>query len=183
MTDTPQSLQDEFVNTAFLDTSSPHDGAVFFSGPKAKRKAVRLAKTDPDNYKTVVNTPALKAFNAYQPHYFGKNASFSLQEAYFIGDCISEYFASNATGTVHVYLDGVKPHGTFNRVELPELLENPDVTGFLVYDLSPEGGLSPDGEAMTKEKLQSYVKSCTDRRSFRGIGQSLGESLTPVDLG
>lgn len=174
MTTAPISLQDEFIKTAFMDTSSPHDGAVFFSGPKAKRKAKKLSSTSED-YQTVIDTPALKEFNKYQKHYFGPDADISLQDAYFIGDCISEYFAKNATGTVRIFLDGVKPHGTFNRAEMPELTTNDKIDKFLVYDAAPfDKNTEPFSEMeMTHEELKEYVAHKVEKIPPRAIGQSL----------
>lgn len=171
----PITLQDEFINTAFEDASSPHNGAIFFSGPKAKRKACKMSRSNLEKYRTVVDTVALQKFNKFQPHYFGKKATFSLQEAYFIGDCISESFANNASGSVRVYLDGVKPHGTFNRVEIATLLKNDKITDFLVYDASPRNNkIQPFEEMrMSKDELRNYIDQTIKIVPFRDIGQSL----------
>lgn len=132
-----QSLHEKFLEIALLDTSSPHNGAIFFSGPAAKKEAKKVAEKSNGTMKTVIDTPALKEFCEHQSYYFGKNSELSLEEGYFIGDCISERFAQDASGTVKVFLDGIKPHGTFNRAEVPALLNNPKVDKFLVYDTTP----------------------------------------------
>ena len=171
--DTRDSIVDNFLDIATMDVSSPHDGAVFFSGPKAKRKAKKLARQSDGEMMTVIDTPALTEFVKNQRHYFGKDAKMSLQEGYLVGDWISERFSEQATGTVRVYLDGVKPHGTFNRAEVPALLDNPNVDKFLVYDAQPTvRGVQPFQEMeLNKEDFETYILRKIECMPDRRIGQ------------
>jgi hypothetical protein len=178
-TTAPISLQEAFIKTAFKDTSSPENKAVFFSGPKAKRKMAKLCSKS-DGFANVCQSEALGAFNEYQSFAFGKNATISLQDYYFIGDCISEAFADNASGTVRIYLDGVKGDGTFNRAEIPALLKNDKVTDFLVYDAMPkQSGIEPFEEIqMNKEELRDYIDRSIVGQVSRGIHQSNNQTST-----
>ena len=168
-----QTLQDEFINAALLDTSSPRNGAIFFSGPKAKRQAKKVVSGSNGEKKTVIETDALKEFNNQQSLYFGKDAIFSIDEAYFIGDCISEGFARDASGTVDVYIDGIKPHGTFARAEFPALLDNLDVDSFVVYDYASLKGQSNSvlqGLPMTKDEFACYITDKISGLADRRLG-------------
>lgn len=173
MSERDKTLQDKFVNIAFMDCSSPPDSAIFFSGPRAKRAAKADVARSGGERKTVLETEALNEFNKWQPLYFGQNAKFSISEAYFIGDCISESFARQASGKVTIYLDGIKPHGTFARAELPTLLSNPAITQFVVHDFGKvdlRAGQQPAGIVMDKEQLQSYINRHTEGMPDRRLG-------------
>ncbi len=171
---TRESLQEKFLDIALMDTSSPVDGAVFFSGPKAKRKAGKMVKQSGGDMKTVIDTPALKEFVKNQSHYFGKNSLLSLEEGYAVGDWISERFAENAKGNVHICIDGVKPHGTFNRAEVPALLDNPDLDKFYVYDSQPSvRGVQPfEQMEFNREDFQTYLERKLIGRVDRRLDQS-----------
>lgn len=179
------SLHEKFLEIALMDTSSPHDGAIFFSGPAAKKEAKKLAEKSNGTMKTVIDTPALKEFSQHQSYYFGKNAELSLEEGYFIGDCISEKFAQDASGTVRVFLDGIKPHGTFNRAEVPALLKNPNVDRFLVYDTTPSIHDITRFQEMefNKADFATYIErklvGLTDRRLGNKKETSLPSKSTP----
>lgn len=167
-----------FLEIALMDASSPHDGAVFFSGPGAKRKAKQICDKSDGAMKTVIETPALKEFVKHQSHYFGRNATMSLQEGYTVGDWISERFAAEASGTVRVYLDGIKPHGTFNRAEVPALLANPKIDRFLVYDSRPSlRDVEPYQEMeFNREDFETYIE-----RKLIGVpDRRMSDNHTPV---
>lgn len=162
---TRKEMQDSFLSVALLDASSPPDGAIFFSGPRAKRAAKQAVTRSDGKLQTVLDTEALSEFNKWQPLYFGKDAKFSIAEAYFIGDCISESFARNASGAVTIYLDGIKPHGTFARAELPTLLQNPNVEKFIVHDygtVDMRSAQAPTPVEMDKQKLAQYIQNRID---------------------
>lgn len=171
---TRETLQEKFLDIALMDTSSPVDGAVFFSGPKAKRKAGKMVKQSDGDMKTVIDTPALKEFVKNQSHYFGKDSLLSLEEGYAVGDWISERFAENAKGDVHICIDGVKPHGTFNRAEVPALLDNPDLDKFYVYDSQPSvRGVQPfEQMEFNREDFQTYLERKLIGRVDRRLDQS-----------
>lgn len=171
-------LQNMFLEIALMDASSPRDGAVFFSGPTAKRKAKQMCDKSDGGMKTVIETPALREFVQHQCHYFGKNAKLSLQEGYAVGDWISERFAAEASGTVRVFLDGIKPHGTFNRAEVPALLANPKVDRFLVYDARPSLRDVGPFEAMefNREDFATYI----ERKLIGQMDRRMSDNHTPV---
>jgi len=171
---TRETLQEKFLDIALMDTSSPVDGAVFFSGPKAKRKAGKMVRQSDGDMKTVIDTPALKEFVKNQSHYFGKDSLLSLEEGYAVGDWISERFAENAKGNVHICIDGVKPHGTFNRAEVPALLDNPDLDKFYVYDSQPSvRGVQPfEPMEFNRQDFQTYLERKLIGRVDRRLDQS-----------
>ncbi|MCB1593225.1 MAG: hypothetical protein KDI90_12320 [Alphaproteobacteria bacterium] len=175
---TREQLQEMFLDIALMDASSPHDGAVFFSGPGAKRRAKKLCDKSDGAMKTVIDTPALKEFVRHQSHYFGRDSKLTLQEGYTVGDWISERFAAEASGTVRVFLDGIKPHGTFNRAEVPALLENEDIDRFLVYDSKPTlRGIEPYEEMeFNRADFETYIE-----RKLVGIpDRRMSEKHTPL---
>ena len=149
-------LMDEFLKTAGMDTSSPENGAVFFSGPKAKRLARKMCNSG--EFVNVMQTQALTEFNKWQRHCYGDDGFISLQDYYTVGDWISEKFANEAVGAVTVCLDGIKPHGTFARAEIHVLFRNDNVTHFVVYDYSGADG-KPEPVEMSKSDFADYVKA------------------------
>ena len=152
---TTVNLVDDFLRTVTLDTSSPENGAVFFSGAKAKRAAKKACKSS--DFKNVTQTEALEEFNKWQKHCYGSDGFLSLQDYFAVGDWISEKFAQDASGSVAVYLDGVKPHGTFARAEIPALIANDKVTDFTVYDFAGSEG-KPEPVSMSKSEFGQYMK-------------------------
>jgi hypothetical protein len=169
------------LDTASLDTSSPQDGAVFFSGARAKRAAKKLAGSKNNDFKTVIDTDALKAFNTMQSHYFGRNASVSVEEAYFVGDCISENFAGNATGSIRVYLDGIKPHGTFARCEVPQLIQNTNITEFVIYDydgVDLAAGQKVEPITLDCNEFKAYIECKLAGKCDRRLGNQAQASVT-----
>ena len=172
--ETRESIIDNFFEIAMMDVSSPHDGAVFFSGPKAKRNATKLAAKSHGEKMTVIDTPALTEFVKHQRHYFGRDAKMTLEEGYTIGDWISERFAEQVSGEVRVYLDGVKPHGTFNRAEVPALLENDKIDRFLVYDSQPSiRDVGPFEEIeLNRDDFKSYIERKVECVPDRRIGRN-----------
>lgn len=181
--------KEALINTAFMDTASPTDGAIFFSGPKAKRLVKQLVKSSDGAMVSVLDTPALQEFNQYQHLYFGKNAVMSIEEGYEVGRWISEKFASEASGNVTIVIDGkVKPHGTFNVAEFSVLLKNPNVTGFTVIDydtIKGQHNAQPERIPMNKEDCKAYVEKklagVADRRQGQRItADNRGIGLHPA---
>lgn len=156
MSETRRRLMDEFLKTTEMDTSSPENGAVFFSGPKAKRLAKKMSKNG--DFVNVTQTQALTEFNKWQRHCYGDDGFISIQDYYAVGDWISEKFANEATGVVTVCLDGIKPHGTFARAEIPALFMNDNVTHFVVYDYAGADG-KPEPVEMSKSDFADYVNA------------------------
>lgn len=144
----------------YQDASSPTGKAVFFSGAAEKRQAAEFCRKNP-GYKHVCMTDALQAFDRLE--LFKNMPPLTIGEIYDIGDMISERFASEASGNVTAFIGPkCKPHGTFLRVELPALLNNPGVTTI---------------NGNPKEDYAYLLQRDGGRR--REIGASVAPPLTP----
>ena len=97
---------------------------VFWSGPgnqdAAREFAERTGRT------TLEMTPEGKAIEQL-------TKDMPWEEAKPIWEKASRDFACGASGCVHAFVDGARPEGVWNRIELPALRENPNVTGITYY--------------------------------------------------
>jgi RHS repeat-associated protein len=72
---------------------------------------------------------------------FGQNSPLSLYEAMEVWELASRQFAIGARGQVRAVVGTIRPSSVFNRIELPELLYNPNVWGIDILFLHPGVGL------------------------------------------
>jgi len=112
-----------------LDTTTPPNGAVFWSGDAGRMAAEASGKVTLN----VTQGGKFAIANA------GKKAFWHDQKTYYVA--LSEGMARNASGEVHAYLtNGIKPGTIFNDFELPLLKANPKVTRIVIHVPDGRGG-------------------------------------------
>src|SRR3990167_4452612 len=105
----------------FLDISTHADEATFWSGKGNRQLAESFA--DLLVKRTIEMTSGgkyLESLNLF--------TKFSYEQARVPWERLSERFARNASGEVYAFVTGSTPGSVFRTVELPALIENPDVT-------------------------------------------------------
>lgn len=98
---------------------------VFFSNQRNRKAAVDFCNKNP-GYITVLHTEMHKALERLD--LFGKDSTFSIEQAVDILAIVSARFAKHAAGNIIAFTDKVSDRSTFFTVELPILLNNENVT-------------------------------------------------------
>ncbi len=114
----------EIAMNASVDVDA--DRAVFFSGQKNRREAMRFCREHQDEgFSTLLNTDAHREL-AEIP-IFGKNSPFSVEEAVDLTAIASARYAQGVEGEVQVFSHKVSERSIFYTIELPALLLNEKV--------------------------------------------------------
>jgi RHS repeat-associated protein len=109
-----------------LDFSTPHNKAVFYSGPGQYEKAAAFAKRTngmtiemTDGGKRLLSDPLFQLLSPEQQYKVWEKASVS--------------FASKASGKIDAFIEGARPNRTFRMREEPKLKENKNVNKYIYH--------------------------------------------------
>lgn len=106
-----------------LDISTPLHGAVFYSGPGKRARAVAFARKT--GRKTIEDTPGGAWLD--QQGLFSPSSPLTIPQAVEVWSRLSKRFASGASGEIHAFIRGAKPDRVFHSIEKPALYANPEV--------------------------------------------------------